>query len=277
MVPKVRNTLRKQLDAIMIQKLVDAVEPLLFRENSRDVSLEMNRMLAKYGPFDGRFKGFSSEADELDFGMNMMESPSTNLKKTSSVISITDQYLLFTHEEAREVSEKADKEMEDDEAKLILELPVDNWNQKRAMEKKITGRRETLSSKTVNRKQGEMGDQKLLRKNTVGSKDQPALSNSVKFQPSQSNIGQRTATPSSSQHQSTATSPFPLKRRSTLGESSKVEFITFEKLKMSDLKDFENMKIFEASATYKALPAKPTALLGKLSPKAKVPPSAKTL
>ncbi|KAL5036572.1 hypothetical protein BDV3_005775 [Batrachochytrium dendrobatidis] len=85
LLPIVRATLRTGVDSLILQKLVDATEPLITRDSDSDIMLAMNQLISKYGPLDGN--GYTDKTINDSCGMGIR----TSSKHTKS----TDDDALF--------------------------------------------------------------------------------------------------------------------------------------------------------------------------------------
>ncbi|KAI8923759.1 armadillo-type protein [Entophlyctis helioformis] len=159
------------MDAQILQKLMDATEPLLTRDADGDVMLAMNHLIATYGPLDG--DGFtdksmaarlsassgslhrtsrdtgggnssSSGGHSLTLGMpasvggaavargsDATASAEPGLERSSSTGSLTDEYLFHQPDATEMAPDALDRSREDEESKLFFEQLGTDWVAKR--------------------------------------------------------------------------------------------------------------------------------------------------
>eukprot|EP00842_Homolaphlyctis_polyrhiza_P001898 jgi/Hompol1/2709/HPOL_003014-RA len=117
MIPMVRRTIRLPMDAALLQKLLDVIDPLLARDSDGDVMSAMSRVLAKFGSLEG--DGFSDKAISL-IASSMGKSVGT------------DPFNMFgTEDTGGMANEAADRIKEEEESKLLFEQMGTDWSAKR--------------------------------------------------------------------------------------------------------------------------------------------------
>jgi hypothetical protein len=247
MLVNVRQCLRNQLDAIFIQKLVEAIEPIN-RDSSSDILHILNEIILKNGPLDSRFISQFPETDYSDdFAMISPQSANKPLARISSVISITDKYLLFDNVQMITVPEKFDKLREEEESKLSFDVPGDNWNPKKQSDnKKVPGKDRYAVT---------------VKKSTELAKG-AVVKSKAKFQsvqPSPPVPSQRSSTPVAT---TASGSKVQVKGRSSTVTSKDMPL---DKLSIID----DNSYDYETSGLSK-ITAKPVALLRKMSPRTRI-------
>ncbi|KAL2913564.1 Serine/threonine-protein phosphatase 4 regulatory subunit 4 [Polyrhizophydium stewartii] len=163
-IPLARRTIRLPLDAQILQKLIDATEPLLTRDSDGDVMLAMSHMFAQHGPLDGDKYGekgagqgaaapggssaphqspSAKQSGKGDFGGNAIGigvlgdagggvgTLDGAARRSSSLSSLTDAYL-FEHADVQDMaSEAADRAKEEEESRLLFEQMGTDWVAKR--------------------------------------------------------------------------------------------------------------------------------------------------
>lgn len=258
MLPLVRRTLRSPLDAIYIQKLLDIIEPLMTRDLAPDVMVSMNHITAKFGPFDNRYIPHTEtdfDPGDVDFGMIPRKS---FIKRSKSEGSITDLYLFEAAQEIIEpLSEKDDREREEEEMKLLFEIPAADWNSKR-QPYDAHRLRKYNSSKKANDIPKNTSKVNVISKKVVIA---PSLANPSASTTSAKSLPSSAASSPISGQYASSTRP---RRLTSSGSGEQSPFAT--SLLTSDVKQMESDLARASTGMTKILP-KPNTLLTKSFPK----------
>ena len=138
LLPSVRKTLRLPTDNSLLQKLTDALEPLLTRDLDRDVVQATGDVFEELGLF-----GFGPNEPDSPFTMSRGTLPQ-DIK--TSLGSLTDKHLNNTF--IPEPDESLDKQKEQEEHDLL----VKEWTNDEFSKKKYESKKNSTVKKTDNKK-----------------------------------------------------------------------------------------------------------------------------